>query len=92
VLALTWIATAGEDLLPRLFQDPVHPTPLARVVTSSNTLICLLALVVLIRYRRSVLDLWIMVVLCAWISELAILDVLLYSRFTFGFYVGRGFR
>ncbi len=91
VFALTWIATAGEDLLPRLFQDPVHPTPLARIVTSSNTLICLLALVLLIRYRRSVLDLWIVVVLCAWVSELAILDVLLYSRFTFGFYVGRGF-
>jgi C4-dicarboxylate-specific signal transduction histidine kinase len=29
--------------------------------------------------------------MCAWISELAMLDVLLYSRFTFGFYVGRGF-
>jgi signal transduction histidine kinase len=32
-----------------------------------------------------------MVVLFAWLSELAILDVLLYPRFTFGFYVGRGF-
>ena len=32
-----------------------------------------------------------MVVLCAWITELALLDVLLFSRFTFGFYVGRGF-
>jgi signal transduction histidine kinase len=91
VSGLTWLATAGEDLLPPLFQDAIHPTPLARTVTSSNTFICLLALTVLFACRRSVLDLWFMVVLCAWVSELAILDVLLYPRFTFGFYVGRGF-
>lgn len=91
VIALTWLATAGEDLLPPLFQDPVHPTPLARIVTSSNTAVCLFALGLLYRCRRSVLDLWLVVVLCAWVSELAILDVLLYSRFTFGFYIGRSF-
>jgi signal transduction histidine kinase len=32
-----------------------------------------------------------MVVICAWITELALLDVLLFSRFTFAFYAGRGF-
>jgi len=91
VLALTWLATAGEDLLPPLFIDPVHPTPLARIVTGSNTVICLVALVLMNHRRRSVLDLWLTVVLFAWVMELAMLDVLLYSRFTFGFYAGRGF-
>jgi signal transduction histidine kinase len=91
VFVLAWLATAGEELLPQLFQNPVHPTPLARIVTSSNTLVCFFALALLYSRRRSVLDLWLVVVMCAWISELAILDVLLYSRFTFGFYVGRGF-
>jgi hypothetical protein len=91
VFGLTWLATAGEGFLPPLFQDPIHPTPLARVVALSNTVICLVALALLYSFRRSVLDLWLMVVLCAWISELAILEVLLYPRFTFGFYVGRGF-
>jgi signal transduction histidine kinase len=38
-----------------------------------------------------VLDLWLVVVLCAWVSEQAILDFLLYPRFSFGFYVGRSF-
>jgi len=90
VAGLTWLSTAGEQFLPPLFQDPVHPTPLARIVTSTNTFICLVALVLLYSRRRSVLDLWLIVVLCAWVSELAMLDVLLYSRFTFGFYVGRG--
>jgi uncharacterized membrane protein len=50
-----------------------------------------LALVLLSRRQRSVLDLWIMVVLCVWLTELALLDVLLFYRFTFGFYAGRGF-
>lgn len=91
VVVLTWLATTGEEFLPSLFQDPVHPTPLARIVTSSNTGVCLFALALLYHNRRSVLDLWLVVVLCAWVSELAILDVLLYSRFTFGFYIGRSF-
>ena len=91
VSGLVWLATAEEDFLPRLFLDPIHPTPLARVVTSTNTFICVFALALLYRRRRSVLDLWLIVVMCAWICELAMLDVLLYSRFTFGFYVGRGF-
>ena len=52
VSALTWLATAGAEFLPSLFQDPVHPTPLARFVTSSNTGICLLALGLLYWCRR----------------------------------------
>jgi signal transduction histidine kinase len=91
VFTLIWLVTAGEGLLPRLFLDPIHPTPLARIVTSLNTAVCLVALVLMNRRRRSVLDLWLTVVLFAWVAELAMLDVLLYSRFTFGFYAGRGF-
>ena len=91
VCGLTWLATAGDEFLPRLFLDSIHPTPLARIVTSTNTFICALAIALLYIRRRSVLDLWLMVVLCAWITEMAILDVLLYARFTFGFYAGRGF-
>ena len=91
VCGLTWLATAGHEFLPSLMKDAVNPSPLARMVTSLNTFTCVLALVLVNSRRRSVLDLWLMVVLCAWIMELALLDVLLFSRFTFGFYVGRGF-
>jgi signal transduction histidine kinase len=91
VCGFTWLATGGVELLPRLFIDQTHPTPFARLITSTNTVVCLIALALLYIHRRSVLDLWLTVVLCAWVSELAMLDILLYSRFTFGFYVGRGF-
>ena len=91
VCGITWFTTAGSEFLPSLMLDSSNPNPLARTVTSLNTFICVLALALLYGRQRSVLDLWIMVVLCAWITELALLDVLLFSRFTFAFYVGRGF-
>lgn len=91
VIGLALLSTTGGKLLPALFHDNVHPTPLARIVTSSNTFVCVIALCLLCIRRRSVLDLWLIVVMSAWVSELAILDVLLYPRFSFGFYVGRGF-
>jgi signal transduction histidine kinase len=91
VCGITWLTTAGNEFLPSLMRDSINPSPLARIVTSLNTFTCVLALALLYSRRRSLLDLWIMVVLCAWITELALLDVLLFSRFTFGFYVGRGF-
>jgi signal transduction histidine kinase len=91
VIGLALLSTTRDELLPALFQDNIHPTPLARIVTSLNTFICVIALCLLYIRRRSVLDLWLIVVMCAWVSELAILDVLLYPRFSFGFYVGRGF-
>ena len=91
VCGITWLTTAGNEFLPSLMRDSINPSPLARIVTSLNTFTCVLALALLYSHRRSLLDLWIMVVLCAWITELALLDVLLFSRFTFGFYVGRGF-
>jgi signal transduction histidine kinase len=91
VCGITWFTAAGNEFLPSLMLDSTNPNPLARIVTSLNTFICVLALALLYSRQRSVLDLWIMVVLCAWITELALLDVLLFSRFTFAFYVGRGF-
>jgi uncharacterized membrane protein len=91
VCGLTWFATARDEFLPSLMLDAIHPSPVARIVTSLNTFICVLALALLYSRQRSVLDLWIMVVLCVWITELALLDILLFSRFTFGFYAGRGF-
>jgi signal transduction histidine kinase len=90
VCGLTWFAAARDEFLPSLMLDAIHPGPLARTVTLLNTFICVIALVFLYSRQRSVLDLWIMVVLCVWITELALLDVLLFSRFTFGFYAGRG--
>jgi two-component system NtrC family sensor kinase len=50
----------------------------------------LLALIVLWRQRpHSVLDLWLMVVMCAWLFDIALAGMLNAARFDLGFYAGR---
>jgi hypothetical protein len=50
----------------------------------------LLALAVMWRRRpHSVLDLWLMVVMCAWLFDIALAAVLNHGRFDLGFYAGR---
>lgn len=87
VSALVLLTTAGDPLLPRLFLDTTHLTLLGRYIPSVDLLFCAVALVSLWTRRRSILDLWLMVVVCALIGELAISLV----RFSLGFYVSRLF-
>lgn len=58
VCAATLSATAGDALLPPIVLDPVHFSNLWFYTAGSLALLCVVTLVV----RRSVLDLWLMVV------------------------------
>ncbi|WP_254699671.1 sensor domain-containing diguanylate cyclase [Trinickia violacea] len=83
------LATAGEHLLPEIMRNN-HYTPTMRWVAGSTWGICLLALAVLYRQRRrSPIDLWLMVVQCAWICDVALSVVFNGGRYDLGFYVGR---
>jgi signal transduction histidine kinase len=87
--ALTWIATAGEGALPAVMQGNRY-TPAMVFVVSSVWLFSLLALLVLWRQRTySVLDLWLMVVMCAWLFDVGLSGVFNGGRFDLGFYAGR---
>jgi len=67
-----------------------HYTPTMIIVVSSVWGLSLLALVMLWwRRRHSVLDLWLMVVMCAWLFDIALAAVLNHGRFDLGFYAGR---
>ena len=89
VCGLTLVATARQDALPAIMRGN-HYTPAMIVVVSSVWVLSLLALVVLWRRRpHSVLDLWLMVVMCAWLFEIALAAVLNAGRFDLGFYAGR---
>jgi len=90
VCGLTWLTTVGEPLLPRLFADAIHLTPFNHYLLVFAMLICLSALALLWARRRSVLDLWLMVVAVAAISELGLVS-LTSARFVLGFYAGRLF-
>jgi signal transduction histidine kinase len=90
VCGLTWLTTVGEPLLPQLFVDAIHLTPFNHYLLMFGLLICASALALLWARRRSVLDLWLMVVAVAAISELGLV-ALTNARFVLGFYAGRLF-
>lgn len=86
---LLWLATGGQAALPAIMAGN-HYTPAMLVTVGSVWLFSLSALVVLWRQRsRSVLDLWLIVVLCAWLFDIALSAMLNGGRFDLGFYAGR---
>ncbi len=89
---LTVFVTAGEQILPAVFIAPVYLAPLARYVLAFNGLVCAAALAALWGQRqRSALDLWLMVVTLALLSEVVSNVFLISARFTFGWYASRSF-
>jgi signal transduction histidine kinase len=89
VCMFTWIATAQHALLPVLFLDREHMGSAAYFAAGSMLSVGTLALVVLCIRMSSVLDLWIMVSLCAWLLEVALSALLMSERFDLGWYMGR---
>ena len=89
VCGLTLLATAGQGSLPAIMQGN-HYTPAMITTVSSVWGLSILALAVLWwRRPHTVLDLWLMVVMCAWLFDVALAAVLNAGRFDLGFYAGR---
>jgi signal transduction histidine kinase len=91
VLALTALATAGEALLPAIMQGNAYTPAMIFVVASVWSLSLLALLALLVRRPHSLLDLWLMVTLVAWLCDVALSAVLNAGRFDLGFYAGRIF-
>jgi PAS domain S-box-containing protein len=90
--ALTLLATWGKDFLPVL----VKAGDYSRVVSTGTgpilLILCLLALIALWRLRRpTVLDIWLMVVMVAWIFDVILASVISSLRFDLGWYAGRAY-
>src|ERR1700676_2909066 len=91
VCAATFIVTAGEAHLPRTMLDPLHFSTLRLYIAGYQVLLSVAALIVLWVRRRSVLDLWLMVVMCAYVIEISLISYPVPARFSFGWYAGRVF-
>jgi signal transduction histidine kinase len=91
VCAATFLVTAGEAHLPRTMLDPVHFSTLWVYIAVCLALWSVLALIVLWSRWRSVLDLWLMVVMCAYVFEICLIDFPVPTRFSLGWYAGRVF-
>jgi signal transduction histidine kinase len=91
VCAATLLVTAGDAHLPRTMLDPVHFSTLRLYIAGYQALLSVAALIVLWVRRRSVLDLWLMVVMCAYVIEVCLIAFPVPVRFSAGWYAGRIF-
>ncbi|WP_374561862.1 response regulator [Ideonella sp.] len=89
VAALTVLATAGEGLLPPIMVGN-HYSPAMTTVVGGVWLVNLAAVVLLLRRPgKTVLDLWLVVVMFAWTFDIALSAVFNAGRYDLGFYGGR---
>jgi len=91
VCAVTLLVTAENDLLPRQSLDPVHFSNVWLYFAGCLSLLIVVALIVLWVRRRSVLDLWLMVVMCAYLIEIYLISFPVPVRYSIGWYAGRIF-
>jgi signal transduction histidine kinase len=91
VCAATYLVTTSDELLPRLMLDTVHLSPLWSYAAGFAVLLSVVAIAVLWARQRSVLDLWLMVVMCAYAIEICLISFPTPARFSVGWYAGRIF-
>jgi signal transduction histidine kinase len=89
VCCATVLVTAGHEVMPRLMLDTLQVSHLWYYAVGPMAVLVVLALVLLWLRRRSVLDLWLMVVLCAYAIEIALTAFPVPVRFSVGWYAGR---
>ncbi len=90
VIGMLWFVTQHHDLLPVTFVD-VQPLSLFRRIIGGVVILVLggIALYLLWTRRRTLLDEWLMVALCALLIEVALASVLSGDRYTVSWYAGR---
>ena len=88
---LMFFTTQGHDAFPDIMSGN-RDLPAKYAVAWVTWLVTLAALPVLWRRRqRSVLDLWLMVVICAWLCDVALAAVFNAGRYSLGWYAGRAY-
>jgi PAS domain S-box-containing protein len=89
VALITLVTTLAEPMLPPIL-DGIHYTPQALfflLFCGATTLACLVVL--WLRRPHTLLDMWLMVVICAWLFDVGLSAALNNGRYDLGFYAGR---
>jgi signal transduction histidine kinase len=89
--ALTWAVTSGAKYLPTLYVNVTTQTPLASRLDVFLLSLGAAALLLLYVRRRTILDLWLIVILLVWWPNFILPAFITIVRFTLGWYVARGF-
>ena len=92
VLALTLLATVGHDLLTPVMSGADYSMLVSKGISPAICIVSIAALILLWRRRNtSALDLWLFVVMSAWLCDVALSAVVGSSRYDLGWYGGRTF-
>ena len=89
MIAAVWIVTGRHDLLPTLLSEGRYTPTMIGVVTAVWSLSLAGVFALWRRRPHSLIDVWLMVVLCAWLFDIALSAIVNVARFDLGFYVGR---
>jgi signal transduction histidine kinase len=88
VCGLTLFATGPDVPLPTIMQGS-HITATGQFILSGVWMLSLFALIVLWRRPHTVLNVWLMVVMTAWLFDIALAGILNGGRYDLGWYAGR---
>jgi PAS domain S-box-containing protein len=89
ITAIGLVVTVRHDTLPTLMNEKHYAPALFGMALTVCSLILAALLVLWFRRPHSVIDVWLIVVLCAWLFDVALSALLNAARFDLGFYVGR---
>ena len=90
-IALTLLATRGQDLLPVVMRGGDYSLLVSRGISPAVWALTLIAMASLWTRKQGVLNLWLMLVMLAWLIDIALAAVIGSHRFDLGFYAGRIF-
>ena len=92
VAALTLVATVGHSLLPTIIQAGNYALMISTGMSPTALALSSLALFALMRrHDRTVLDLWLMVVMSIWLLDIMLSAVVSSARYDLGWYAGRSY-
>jgi Membrane-associated sensor, integral membrane domain len=89
--ALTWVVTAGAGSLPTTYVGTIQQTQFSHILNAFLWLLSLMAFVLLLFRRRTVLDTWLIVILLASWPNFLVAIFFTAVRFSVGWYATRFF-
>ncbi|MCP3370006.1 MASE4 domain-containing protein [Bradyrhizobium cajani] len=92
VAVLAWFVTTRAEMLPAFYAGSfIRQTNLGNQVNVALLLWYATALVVLLARARTILDIWLLVILIAWMPNFLVAALASSVRFSLGWYAARGF-
>ncbi|MGY3549749.1 PAS domain S-box-containing protein [Bradyrhizobium sp. USDA 4472] len=89
MIVIAWVVTAQHDLLPVLLKDGRYTTTMIGVVSFVWSLSFAALITLWLRKPHTVIDVWLMVTMCAWLFDIALSAIANVARYDLGFYAGR---